>query len=454
MVTHTVTSTTHGQNTTEDNGLWIVEADATVNVADDEAFFGIKSFESNSFIIRGSVRTTGDFNAFHIKAAETHVTIASGGSVESARSGIMLLANSSKVFNNGTIEAYAFGVRFDDDNAYLVNKGTITSDNTGVNIGGPKSEVENYGTIKGVVGISVTTHAGHFDLYNDGTIQGSRYAYVGSTALETVRNLGQIIGDVYLRSGADTYISDGGTVTGRVYGGNGDDTYYIDRGNIGLGEIKGAGIDTVYSSASYALAAYIENLTLTGSKQLDADGNGSANRISGNSVANSIYGLGGADTLFGGGGDDRLYGGTGSDTLRGGSANDYLSGGSGDDSLSGGTGADHVLGGVGKDTLSGGDGMDVITGGNDNDRLSGGLARDTFVFLDNHGRDRITDFIAKGSQHDILDLSALTEITSLSDLKANHMQQVGDDVVIVDGGSRIVLKDVDMVDLTRSDFLF
>jgi hypothetical protein len=34
------------------------------------------------------------------------------------------------------------------------------------------------------------------------------------------------------------------------------------------------------------------------------------------------------------------------------------------------------------------------------------------------------------------------------------MQQVGDDVVIVDGGSRIVLKDVDMVDLTRSDFLF
>jgi Ca2+-binding RTX toxin-like protein len=455
MATYTIDHNTHtGFNTLADNDLWTIAAGTTVDVADDDAFFGIKSFESNSFIVKGTVRTTGDFNAFNIKASETHITITSGGVVESARSAIMLLANASKVFNNGTIEAYAFGVRFMDDGAYLVNKGTITSDNTGVNIDGPKSEVENYGTIEGLVGLSVTTDVGHFDLYNAGTIEGSRYAYVGSTAMETVKNLGEIIGDVYLRSGADIFISDGGSVTGSVFGGNGDDTFYIDKANLKLVEIKTGGTDAVFSSVSYGLASFIENLTLTGSQQLDADGNSIGNRIYGNSAANAIYGLGGKDTLFGNAGDDRLYGGKGSDTIRSGSENDTLFGAAGDDRLSGGTGADTISGGSGRDLINGGDGMDRITGGKDNDRLNGGLARDTFVFLDDHGRDRVNDFVAKGSQHDILDLSGLSQIISLSDLRAHHMQQVGEDVVIVDDSSRIVLKDVDMADLTRSDFMF
>jgi tricorn protease-like protein len=85
------------------------------------------------------------------------------------------------------------------------------------------------------------------------------------------------------------------------------------------------GVDTVHSSLSYTLPAAVENLTLTGTGDLNGTGNSLANLLIGNHGANNLTGGAGNDTLGGGTGDDTLDGGAGADSLAGGTGNDtYL----------------------------------------------------------------------------------------------------------------------------------
>ena len=136
---------------------------------------------------------------------------------------------------------------------------------------------------------------------------------------------------------------DAGLGADTMNGGDGNDTYIVD--NVGdvvaesFNNVLG-GVDTVLSSVSYSLApgtvsgqqGYgIENLTLTGSANINGTGNRNNNMLTGNSGNNTLNGVAGNDTLNGGIGNDTLNGGAGNDSLVGGIGKDILTGGSGSD---------------------------------------------------------------------------------------------------------------------------
>jgi Ca2+-binding RTX toxin-like protein len=90
-------------------------------------------------------------------------------------------------------------------------------------------------------------------------------------------------------------------------GAGGDDTYTVDNAGDVVIELPGYGADHVRSSVSYALGAFVENITLLGSGTISATGN---------VMSNSIFGNSGANVLSGGLGKDVLTGNGGADTFR------------------------------------------------------------------------------------------------------------------------------------------
>lgn len=96
-------------------------------------------------------------------------------------------------------------------------------------------------------------------------------------------------------------------------GSRGDDTYVIEAEGMSIFEGKNGGTDTVFSSVSYTLDTWVEDLWLEGESGLAGTGN---------ALANQIYGNSGDNILSGGDGDDRVSGGSGNDVLSGGDGSD------------------------------------------------------------------------------------------------------------------------------------
>lgn len=105
-------------------------------------------------------------------------------------------------------------------------------------------------------------------------------------------------------AGNDTL--NGGAGIDILIGGLGDDIYPVDSTTDTITELAEQGIDTIQSSISFSLAnlTHLENLTLTGTANLNATGNTANNNLKGNSGNNKINGGVGADTLTGGAGAD------------------------------------------------------------------------------------------------------------------------------------------------------
>lgn len=263
---------------------------------------------------------------------------------------------------------------------------------------------------------------------------------------------------------------DGGTGDDKLYGGAGDDIYIVDSAADKVFELASEGIDLVKASASFAMAANIENLLLTGTAAINGTGNAGANTLTGNSGANVLKGLGGNDTLDGGAGADSLYGGQGDDTYLVDAAGDKVIEltGEGTDTVKagvsfalgafvenllltgtgaiGGTGnalantltgngANNTLRGLaGNDVLSGGAGLDVLIGGAGMDTLTGGAGADKFAFDDGDfasktatGADVIADFAAG----DKIDLALVDAVSS-----STPYNQPGDQAFVFIGHNR------------------
>jgi Ca2+-binding RTX toxin-like protein len=376
-----------------DGDTYIVDLGVTMSVSGDNAFFGGTSFTQNTIQILGTVETTTSQPTILIQGSQAHIKIGDLGELSSQSTAIRLLGPKSTVANNGTIDATDFGIRIENIDSFVKNNDTITSDGTGIGIKGTGGEVENYGTITAVVGVNGDSAAGEtFSLFNNGTINGSQYSFNGSSSKDTVSNRGSMVGDIYLFGGNDIFDNTGGTVNGTVFGGFGDDTYTVGNTNVLVRELAGQGDDKVIASVSYLLKGNIEALALSGSAAINGTGNGLDNELTGN---------GGANKLRGAAGDDSLAGARGNDTLTG----------------------------------------------------NGGA--DTFVFANLTGKDTVTDFVPEGAGHDIVDLAHVSAITSFNDLKANHLETAGSDVIIrINNANNITLEDVKISDLHANDFHF
>jgi len=197
-------------------------------------------------------------------------------------------------------------------------------------------------------------------------------------------------------AGADTMI-----------GGNGNDTYIVDNAGDVVSEDAGVGVDTILTSVTHTMEANVENMTLTGTANINGFGNSGDNVIIGNSGTNSLSGGAGNDTLDGGVGADKMSGGLGDDTYYVDNASDTITEGASEGTDTVITALSHTLAanvenliltgvadinGTGNDlnnVLTGNSGNNTLDGKAGDDHLIGGLGNDVYIV------DSINDIITE-----------------------------------------------------------
>lgn len=194
------------------------------------------------------------------------------------------LGGNDTLFGNGGNDWLDGGVGADTMSGDTGND-TYTVDNAGDIV------IENLGEGTDLVRASVT-HALEANVEN--------LTLIGLSAIDGIGN--EL--DNVIRGNDAANTLDGGVGADKLFGGLGDDTYIIDNVGDGIAEAAGAGTDTAIASVSYTLAANVENLTLSGSADINGTGNSLDNVIHGNSGDNRITGGAGTDTFVGGDGND------------------------------------------------------------------------------------------------------------------------------------------------------
>lgn len=201
------------------------------------------------------------------------------------------------------------------DDVYVVSNSTdVITETSGQGLDHVKASVSY--SIAAAASVENMTLTGDANINGTGNIASN--ILIGNTGNNT------------LDGGAGNDTLKGGGGTDSLNGGAGNDTYYY-TGTETITELEGEGTDSVLSAVTYELTQNVENLTLTGTDNVDGTGNASDNVITGNS---------GENVLTGGQGNDKLMGGEGDDTLTGGEGDDLLDGGAGADGMTGGDGSD------------------------------------------------------------------------------------------------------------------
>lgn len=235
----------------------------------------------------------------------------------------------------------------------------------------------------------------------------------GGTTDARLLNVEKVIGTWF----SDHLTANVGGLT--LVGGAGDDVYTINSEDVIIVEQNfPGGTDQLNTSvSSMHMAAFVENMTYTGTADFTGYGN---------DLENTIISGAGNDVLSGGAGADRFEGGAGIDIvsyddsteglyavlnwsmqtgialgdtfidiegLRGSRFDDHLYGDSGDNILEGGAGFDFIFGGDGNDRIYGGLASGLDEQGYNSDLLSGG-AGDDVIISDSHD----TNTLASGDE--------------------------------------------------------
>ncbi|ESQ73771.1 calcium-binding protein [Asticcacaulis sp. AC402] len=196
--------------------------------------------------------------------------------------------------------------------------------------------------------------------------------------------------------GADTLI-----------GGTGNDTYVVESAGDVVTENQHEGFDLVEASVSFALDAWIETLTLTGTEAINATGNGLNNVLTGNSGINVLTGGLGNDTYYVQNASDNVVevNGEGADVIF--STATYSLGGRYIEVLTlTGTANVNATGNSLGNTLIGNSANNTLNGRGGDDVLEGGLGSDIFLFQLASGKDFINDF--DSAESDAININAYT----------------------------------------------
>ena len=348
-----------------------------------------------------SITVNGGVNV--IDGQGGHDTINAGGGSDSVSGGA---GNDTFAYTIGdgadTVDGGA-----DADTLNII--GTVANNTLDVIWSGTSITQFELGTVTGVEAITADLLDGTDRLSYAGTTEGVSVNLTAGTAsgFALISSIENVTGG----SGADTLTGSGNAQVNNLAGGGGDDTYFADLGDT-ITEAADGGIDTVSTtSATFTLAANVENLTFTGAGNFTGTGNGSNNVITGNGGTDVLNGNGGADTLIGNGAVDSLNGGAGNDILIGGAGNDVM---------------------------------------------NGGADSDIFVFADGFGNDMINQFDANATGgQDLLDISDLG-ITAEAFAAEVSIVDLGNDTLVTIGANTITLLGVNGVGantITQEDFI-
>jgi Ca2+-binding RTX toxin-like protein len=242
-----------------------------------------------------------------------------------------------------------------------------------------------------------------------------------------------------------------------MIGGIGNDIYVVNSASDVVIENSSEGTDTIQSSVTFTASSHVENLTLTGTSNINATGNSLNNTLTGNTGNNTLDGGSGNDTMIGGLGNDTYIVDSNSDTVtevsKGGidiiqtnldtyslattllanienltytgTNNATLTGNALANTLIASLGNDLLSGGLGNDSLNGSDGNDTLNGGLGNDTLTGGSGQDIFLLNTTlnatSNRDTITDF---SHSDDTIQLSksVMTGLGAFGELSIDHFK--------------------------------
>ena len=399
-------------NITTGDDIWVLGKNASIEVGDDVAEqYGIDAGNGtyrNLINIRGDVTATaplsdvavnlgGALNTLHIFESSTLT----------ASTGIFSTSTNALIRNEGTIDASQIGV-YAQGTKELVNSGDISGQTGVYSVNG--GLIVNSGKIDAIDGIFAEGAIGKIINGKDGVITGGHAGISIDTDTSRVVNHGRIVGGEFgyavMDGDGSMTLVNRGTLDGHILMGGGSDVFDTRRGTFDHVVAGGDGSD-VYKTSSASIQ--IQEALNDGYDKV-------ASTVS-FKLGDNVEGL----TLLG----KRDVNGEGNDL------------------------ANTLVGNNGDNRLTGGDSDDVLSGGAGTDILRGGIGDDFFTFRKNSDIEIVKDF----SDGDFLVLDFI-EAYDLDNLFANHLEKVGNDLVITYGDDKLILENTKLNELTQGDFGF